>query len=193
VIDERARHELYRAVEELLGTERADTLMSLLPPIGWADVATKEDLHQLEARLETRMGARFDRVDARFGMVDGRFDSLESRWDLRFNDLESRWDLRFNDLEARFGGIDGRISQLEAGLDARFAHAEARTDAKFTVVDARFENIDGRFTRVDARFTQLESQLDRSLREQTRTLMLGLVGAMFTMTSLCLGAVALAS
>jgi hypothetical protein len=175
VIDERARHELYRAVEELLGTERADTLMSLLPPIGWADVATKEDLHQLEARLDTRMGARFDRLDARFGMVDGRFDTLESRWDLRFNDLESR------------------LSQLDASLDARFAHAEARTDAKFAVVDARFENVEGRFTRVDVRFSQLEGQLDRSLREQTRTLMLGVVGAMFTMTSLCLGAVALAS
>jgi hypothetical protein len=172
VIDERARHELYRAVEELLGTERADTLMSLLPPIGWADVATKEDLHQLEARLETRMGARFDRV--------------ESRWDLRFNDLESRWDLRFNDLEAR-------LLQLDASLDARFAHAEARADAKFAVVDARFENVEGRFTRVDVRFSQFEGQLDRSLREQTRTLMLGVVGAMFTMTSLCLGAVALAS
>jgi hypothetical protein len=47
VIDERARHELYRAVEELLGTRIADTLMALLPPVGWADVATKGDLLQL--------------------------------------------------------------------------------------------------------------------------------------------------
>ena len=37
-----------------------------------------------------------------------------------------------------------------------------------------------------------QSRLERALREQTRTLMLGLVGAMFTMTSLCLGAIALA-
>ena len=50
-----------------------------------------------------------------------------------------------------------------------------------------------RFSRVDARFAQLEAQLDRSLREQTRTLTLGLIGAMFTMTSLCLGSVALAA
>jgi hypothetical protein len=46
---------------------------------------------------------------------------------------------------------------------------------------------------MDARFAQLESQLDRSLREQTRTLVLGLVGAMFTMTLLCVGAVTLAA
>ena len=43
-----------------------------------------------------------------------------------------------------------------------------------------------------ARFSQVESQLDRSLRDQTRTLMLGLVGAVFTMTSLYLGAISLA-
>jgi hypothetical protein len=132
VIDERARHELYRAVEELLGTRIADTLMALLPPVGWADVATKDDLLQLEARLDAR-------------------------------------------------------------LDARFARAEGRTDARFGAVDARFESIDARFSQMGTRFAQLEGQLDRSLREQTRTLMLGLVGAMFTMTSLCLGAITLAA
>ena len=161
MIDERARHELYRAVEELLGTSTADTLMTLLPPVGWADVATKDDLRQLEARLTTR-------------------------WDSRFDGLTTRWDSRFDELA-------GRFSRLEAGLDARFVHAEARTDAKFAIVDARFENVDGRFARLDTRFAQLEGQLDRSLREQTRTLMLGLIGAMFTMTSLCLGAVSLAA
>lgn len=132
MIDERARHELYRAVEELLGTRIADTLMALLPPVGWADVATKDDLLQLEARLDAR-------------------------------------------------------------LDARFARAEGRTDARFGAVDARFEAIDARFSQMGTRFAQLEGQLDRSLREQTRTLMLGLVGAMFTMTSLCLGAITLAA
>ena len=45
---------------------------------------------------------------------------------------------------------------------------------------------------MDARFSQVERQLDRSLRDQTRTLMLGLVGAVFTVTSLCLGAIGLA-
>lgn len=146
MIDERARHDLYRAVEELLGTRIADTLMALLPPVGWADVATKDDLLQLELRLDARL-------DARFARAEGRTD-------------------------ARFGALDARIGAI---------------DARFEAVDARFSRLDARFAQVDARFAQLEGQLDRSLREQTRTLMLGLVGAMFTMTSLCLGAVALAA
>ncbi|HEX6238326.1 MAG TPA: hypothetical protein VFZ68_14095 [Acidimicrobiales bacterium] len=137
MIDERARHELYRAVEDLLGTDHADTLMSLLPPVGWADVATKDDLRQLEGRLDTR----FTRVDARF-------------------------------------------AQLESSLDARFAQFESRLDARLSGVDARFSD-------VDAHAAQLESWVERALREQTRTLMLGLLGALVMMTSLCLGAIAL--
>ena len=51
-IDERARHELYLRLEEHLGAEAATTLMEHLPPVGWADVATKRDLDQLANRLE---------------------------------------------------------------------------------------------------------------------------------------------
>lgn len=98
-IDERARHELYAAIEELIGTERADTLMGLLPPVGWADVATKHDL----AALEERIDLRFDRFEAR-----------------------------------------------------------------------------------------LDAKLERELRTQTRTLFFGLLTALFTMTSICIGAIALA-
>jgi hypothetical protein len=53
-ITEKSRHELYRRLEEILGPDEANTLMEHLPPVGWADVATKEDLHQLETRLDAR-------------------------------------------------------------------------------------------------------------------------------------------
>jgi hypothetical protein len=96
VLDERARHELYLGVEEVLGTQRADTLMSLLPPVGWADVATKDDIRLLERDLS----------------------SLEAR---------------------------------------------------------------------------LEAKLERALREQTRTLMFGLIGSVFTIGSICLAAIAVAT
>jgi len=35
--------------------------MELLPPVGWADVATKHDLLQLEGRLEARIEAKLER------------------------------------------------------------------------------------------------------------------------------------
>ena len=81
-ITEKSRHELYRRLEEILGPEEATTLMEHLPPVGWADVATKEDLRQLEGRLDAKFDvieARFEAVDSRFEIIDERFDALESR------------------------------------------------------------------------------------------------------------------
>jgi hypothetical protein len=130
MIEERARHELYRGVEELLGTDRADTLMSLLPPVGWADVTTKTDLRSLD-----------DRIDSRFSRVDAQF---------------------------------------------------SRVDARFTAIEGRLAGIEARFEQLDARVSELESTLHRTMAQQTRTLLFGLVGAMLTLGSLCLGTIALA-
>lgn len=51
-VDERMRKLLHDAAEQALGTEEAATLMSLLPPVGWADVATKRDLDALATASE---------------------------------------------------------------------------------------------------------------------------------------------
>jgi hypothetical protein len=56
-IDERSRHELFNALEQALGKEHASVLMEHLPPLGWADVATKRDLEHLEARIEAKIDA----------------------------------------------------------------------------------------------------------------------------------------
>ncbi|MGH2747319.1 MAG: hypothetical protein ACRDKB_05290 [Actinomycetota bacterium] len=58
-VDERSRHDLYTKLEQVLGHEHATVLMEHLPPVGWADVATKRDLEQLEERLEYKMLATF--------------------------------------------------------------------------------------------------------------------------------------
>jgi hypothetical protein len=66
-VDERARHSLFLRVEQELGPEAAETLMELLPPVGWADVATKEDLHQLEERISLRLDAKLSELRGDLG------------------------------------------------------------------------------------------------------------------------------
>lgn len=50
-VSERSRKELYDRLEELLGPGEAETMMEHLPPVGWADVATRKDLELLEASM----------------------------------------------------------------------------------------------------------------------------------------------
>jgi hypothetical protein len=59
-----------------MGSERASTTMSLLPPAGWGDVATRRDLQLLEARID----ARFDQVEARFEAKLGQLVRTFGTW-----------------------------------------------------------------------------------------------------------------
>ena len=54
-ISEAERHLMYLALEEALGKEGADALMSHLPPVGWADVATRSDLDHVREQLTGRI------------------------------------------------------------------------------------------------------------------------------------------
>ena len=51
-ISEQSRHAMFVRLESVLGEEAALTLMEHLPPVGWADVATKRDLDQLHTLTE---------------------------------------------------------------------------------------------------------------------------------------------
>jgi len=71
-IDERSRHRLYLRLEEVLGSDEAAVLMEHLPPVGWADVATKHDLRELEERMGLRMDALEHRIDSKLGGLESR-------------------------------------------------------------------------------------------------------------------------
>jgi len=76
-VDERRRHALYERLDALLQDEHADTLMSMLPPVGWADVATKQDLHASDSRTDAAIaGVRIElaamREEFGIGLADLR-------------------------------------------------------------------------------------------------------------------------
>ena len=54
-ITEASRFQLRTAIGQILSEEAADTLMELLPPVGWADVATKTDLQHLQLTIEVNV------------------------------------------------------------------------------------------------------------------------------------------
>lgn len=60
------RHRLFQALEETIGTEPTSTLMNYLPPVGWADVATKSDLDSLRVATKTELELRLAAQDHKF-------------------------------------------------------------------------------------------------------------------------------
>jgi hypothetical protein len=68
-VTEFERHQLFTWFEQNMGQERASTMMNLVPPVGWAEVATRHDLDELEARLATRIDALESRFDAKLNVL----------------------------------------------------------------------------------------------------------------------------
>jgi chromosome segregation ATPase len=89
-------------------------------------LATKQDLRELEARLDTRFAqvdtrfaqvdARFAQVDARFMRIDARFEYLEKHLDTRLAEQEKRLEIRFAEQTARFNGT---LADLERRMTMR--------------------------------------------------------------------------
>jgi hypothetical protein len=84
-VDEQRRLRLFEAVREALGEQEAATLMEYLPPVGWADVATKRDLDALGAELrgeraEFRGALRAEMAGFQSGM---RAEMAEFRSEIR--------------------------------------------------------------------------------------------------------------
>ena len=102
---EHDRYHLHQQLEEVLDERGANTMMELLPPVGWADVTTKRDLDQLEERMDLR----FQNVDLRFDNVDSRLDEISEITGLRFNQATENTNLRFEKVEKRIDAQADRI------------------------------------------------------------------------------------
>jgi hypothetical protein len=63
-LSEASRHEMHMKLEEVLGAQVANTVMGHLPPVGWADVATKRDLDAQHVLFELKLDAGLNRVSA---------------------------------------------------------------------------------------------------------------------------------
>jgi hypothetical protein len=98
-VTEESRHRLHQKLDETIGTEDATTLMEHLPPVGWADVATKADLASLR-----------NDMDHRFAIVDERFNSV----DLQIGEVHKQ----IVRIDTRCEAADRRHASLERRIDA---------------------------------------------------------------------------
>lgn len=73
------RAALYTSLAESMGEEAADTLMDQLPPSGWDQMATKEDLAGVELRLQAVLAAAVAEINTKFAETNGKLVETNAR------------------------------------------------------------------------------------------------------------------
>jgi hypothetical protein len=85
-INEASRHALHAWLAEVLGSEEAVVLMEHLPPVGWADVATRRDLDHLAIEIRGEIAElRGEMGELRGEMGELRGELLGAIGQLRFD------------------------------------------------------------------------------------------------------------
>ncbi len=101
MVSDSNRHDLYVALEHQLGQGPTDTLMKLLPPVGWADVARASDVETLGIHLRGEMA--------------------ELRSELRGEMAELRSELRgeMAELRGEMAELRGEMAELRGEIKAQ--------------------------------------------------------------------------
>ena len=92
------RASLFNTLSELMGTDDAETLMEQLPPSGWDNVATKDDLKVLTATFTAALAEmRVEFTDALAGiaseLADTRVEFTDALADIKVAHAESHAEL----------------------------------------------------------------------------------------------------
>ncbi|HMR97526.1 MAG TPA: hypothetical protein PKE05_18485, partial [Microthrixaceae bacterium] len=103
------RHRLYDALVATLGEQEAAILMEHLPPVGWADVATKTDLEHL--RAATKADIEHLRISTK-----AEFDGLRAATKADINELKAD----FNELRGEFNGLRAEFEHLRTETNSGF-------------------------------------------------------------------------
>jgi hypothetical protein len=77
--DERSRLELADAAKRVLGYDAGTTLMELLPPVGWADVATRHDVEQQLGALRSEMRQEISALRTELVVLELRLEARVER------------------------------------------------------------------------------------------------------------------
>ena len=112
MVSDRDRRQLFEALNRQLGEGPATTLMELLPPVGWADVARRSDLVAIRGEMAEL------RAELKGEMAGIRGEMADLKTELRGEMAELRAELR------------GEMAELRAELRGEMAELRARVDAQ---------------------------------------------------------------
>jgi hypothetical protein len=131
-VTERQRHDLFKRFEETLGPEHAATMMELLPPVGWADVATKHDLDAMRAAtkqdIDAMRAATKQDIDAMRAATKQDIDAMRAATK---QDIDAMGAATKHDIDALRIDVDALRAATKHDLDGLEHRLEARLTRSF--------------------------------------------------------------
>jgi hypothetical protein len=120
---ETGRHRLYETVKEAWGEDNATELMSYLPPVGWADVATKHDVQALGTELRSEMTTLRAELRLEMAELSGslRSEMAELSGSLRGEMAELSGSLH-GEMAELSGSVRGEMAGLRLDIERGFNH-----------------------------------------------------------------------
>jgi hypothetical protein len=108
---------LYARLEEVLGAEHAEALMTRLPVRD--DLATKSDVAAVRSDIAA-LASRFDGLEGRFDGLEGRFERLDERIDAKLDHFGERLEHMYDLMHTQFRNYSVVMATAMTGLTAIF-------------------------------------------------------------------------
>lgn len=104
------RRILHAAVEQMCGPRPAEILMEHLPPAGWRDLATRNDVESASLLLRTDMEIEFEKVRAEFADVRAEMRA-------EFADVRAEMRTEFSNIRAEMAAMRAElVAYIEKGF-----------------------------------------------------------------------------
>ncbi|MGF1617701.1 MAG: hypothetical protein ACFCU2_07805 [Acidimicrobiia bacterium] len=135
---ESRRRDLYNGLTEVLGIERADTLMQFLPSIEGSQQATRTDIYGLSGRIDDAESSLTGRIDNVESSLTTRIDNVERSLTTRIDNVERSLTSRIDNVER---DLTARIDKVEGKLTTRIDRFEHSVTARFDAMNLRLDRI----------------------------------------------------
>ena len=113
---ERIRHQLYEELKEVLSVDSADELMAYLPPVGWADVATRSDVTMVRSEIDAFRAEMRSETSSVSSGLRGEMSGLRSEMSSDMSNLRSEIDAFRAEMRSDMSGLRSEMMSEMSGL-----------------------------------------------------------------------------
>jgi hypothetical protein len=178
-VSEIERRQLHKEVEKIMSDDSAAVLMRLLPPVGWNDFATKQDLETLGKFMQ--LGFNNSLLEMR-NDTSSEFVSLRKEMYTEFAAVRSEMNTEFAAVRSE---MNTEFAAVRSEMNTEFATLRSQMHTEFAAVRSElYHEIDGLRKEMNAGFLDLRKEMNH----QTHRMFMAMLGINTLLMSVAIAA-----